>query len=60
MVGDLIAFAAHPEDVILGKLLYYQEGGSDKHLRDIAGILAISSHLIDHQRLCEWAPGDSA
>jgi len=55
IVGEAIGFAAHPEDVILGKLLYCQEGGSDKHLRDIAGILAISHHLIDQQRLGEWA-----
>ena len=32
---------AAAEDVILGKLVYYHEGGSDKHLRDIAGILEI-------------------
>jgi predicted nucleotidyltransferase len=38
---------AAPEDVILGKLVYYREGGSDKHLRDIAGILSISGNLVD-------------
>lgn len=38
---------AAPEDVIIGKLIYYREGGSDKHLRDIAGIMAISDSLID-------------
>jgi hypothetical protein len=38
---------AAPEDVILGKLVYYREGGSDKHLRDIAGILAVSGKLVD-------------
>lgn len=31
-------YVASPEDIILGKLLYYQDGGSEKHLRDIAGI----------------------
>jgi hypothetical protein len=36
--GIRVHFVA-PEDVILGKLIYYNEGGSDKHLRDIAGIL---------------------
>jgi hypothetical protein len=35
------------EYVILRKLEYYQEGGSEKHLRDIAGILAISSDQIN-------------
>jgi hypothetical protein len=33
--------------VILRKLEYYQEGGSEKHLRDIAGILAITSDQIN-------------
>jgi hypothetical protein len=32
------AFVASPEDVIIGKLWYYSEGGSEKHLRDIASI----------------------
>ncbi len=41
-----VAVAA-AEDVILGKLVYYQEGGSDKHLRDIAGILKFSGELLD-------------
>jgi hypothetical protein len=58
MVGVLegvTGYAVHPEDVILGKLLYYQEGGSDKHLRDIASILAISGEFIDQDRLSDWA-----
>jgi hypothetical protein len=38
---------ATPEDVILGKLLYYRDGGSEKHLRDIAGILKISGDTLD-------------
>ena len=36
-----------PEDVILGKLVYYREGESEKHLRDIAGILKISGARLD-------------
>ena len=38
---------ASPEDAIIKKLEYYQSGGSDKHLRDIAGILKISQGRID-------------
>jgi len=34
------AFVASPEDVIIKKLQYFREGGSEKHLRDIRGILA--------------------
>jgi len=28
-------------------MVFYRDGGSDKHLRDIAGILKISSDAID-------------
>jgi hypothetical protein len=41
------------EYVILRKLLYYREGGSEKHLRDIAGMIEVSSHLIDFEHLQE-------
>lgn len=38
---------ASPEDVIIEKLDFYRQGRSDKHLRDIAGILKISADVID-------------
>ena len=46
---------ASPEDVILKKLEYYLEGGSEKHLRDIAGVLKISGSQIDFAYIDEWA-----
>jgi hypothetical protein len=49
-----VAFAA-PEDVILKKLVYFQEGGSQKHLRDIAGVLRIQQGKLDHEYLRLWA-----
>jgi hypothetical protein len=39
--------------VILRKLEYYREGKSEKHLRDIAGILTVSSDQIDFKLLDE-------
>jgi hypothetical protein len=39
---DFTAKFASPEDVIIKKLEFYKIGGSDKHLRDIAGVLKIS------------------
>jgi hypothetical protein len=39
--------------VILRKLEYYREGKSEKHLRDIAGILSISPDQIDLNVLTE-------
>lgn len=51
---DFQATFASPEDVILKKMEYYQEGHSDKHLRDIAGVFKISGDQIDRGYLEEW------
>ena len=45
---------ASPEDVIIRKLEYFREGGSDKHLRDIAGILKIDDARIDYAYIERW------
>jgi hypothetical protein len=47
-------FAA-PEDVIIKKMEYYKEGGSEKHLRDITGILRISADIVDKEYIADWA-----
>jgi len=47
-------FAA-PEDVIIKKMEYYKEGGSDKHLRDITGILKVSDRDVDREYITAWA-----
>lgn len=52
--GERASFAA-PEDVILKKLEYFREGASEKHLRDIAGILRISGEELDREYLDSWA-----
>ena len=48
-------FVASPEDVILGKLWYYAEGGSEKHLRDIVGILKRGGDCVNVAKLTHWA-----
>ena len=48
------AFAA-PEDVIIKKMEYYKAGGSEKHLRDIAGILKIGGESVDLDYITEWS-----
>ena len=53
--GAYDALFASPENVILKKLVYYQEGGSEKHLRDIASMLAIQGDQIDQAYLDNWA-----
>ena len=50
-----LAFVAAPENVILGKLQYYREGQSDKHLRDIAAMLQTSGDQIDRDDVSRWA-----
>ena len=45
---------APPEYVIVRKLEYYREGGSEKHLRDIRSMLAISGDQLDRSALNEW------
>jgi len=46
---------ASAEDVILKKLEYYREGGSDKHLRDIAGVIAVVGKDLDLDYVERWA-----
>jgi len=45
---------AAPEDIILGKLIYYRKGRSEKHLRDIRGIMVTSDEIIDRTYLEKW------
>lgn len=45
-------YLATPEDVIIKKLSFYREGGSEKHLKDIRGMMA-ESH-IDKEYLNHW------
>ena len=52
---DLEADFAAPEDVIVKKLQYYAEGGSEKHLRDIGGVLRISASDVDRDYIAAWA-----
>src|SRR4030067_1457193 len=49
------AYFAAPEDVIIKKMEYYKDGGAEKHLRDITGILRISGDEIDPVYITEWS-----
>jgi hypothetical protein len=53
--SDFSAIFSSPEDVILKKLEAYREGGSEKHLRDVAGVLKISGADLDRAYIVEWA-----
>ncbi len=52
---DLEARFASAEDVILKKMDFFREGGSEKHLRDITGILMISGDQLDQDYIESWA-----
>lgn len=53
--AGLSTYVGAPEDIILSKMLYYQEGGSEKHLRDITGILKVSGDQVDRAYVARWA-----
>ena len=55
IVPGITAAFASPEDVILKKLEYFREGGSEKHLRDIVGVIKIVGPGIDRDYLERWA-----
>jgi hypothetical protein len=52
---DQDTYFASPEDVIIKKMEYYKEGGSEKHLRDITGILKVSGDAVDQDYISDWA-----
>ncbi len=47
-------WVAPPEYVIIRKLEYFREGDSEKHLRDIASILRVSSDLVRFEIVDDW------
>jgi hypothetical protein len=55
LAPGLTVFTAAPEDVILGKMLYYQDGQHEKHLRDITAMLRISGGEIDREYVDDWS-----
>ena len=52
-IGEESIFFISPEDLILSKLRWYKESGSDRQLEDIQSIFAISK--IDLQYIKKWA-----
>lgn len=51
--GEQVQFAPI-EYVIVNKLRYFQMGGSDRHLRDIARMMEVSGQDVDQQALDGW------
>lgn len=55
IAADFAATFASPEDVIVKKLHFYKIGNSDRHLRDIAGVLKVSGAAIDRDYITKHA-----
>lgn len=53
-VGEHSISIAPIEYVILRKLEYFRESGSDRHVRDVAMMLQISGEIINHEELRSW------
>jgi hypothetical protein len=52
---DLDVLFASPEDAIIKKMEYFREGRSEKHLRDITGVLKTTRERIDLSYIATWA-----
>jgi hypothetical protein len=52
---DTAIWLAPPEYVVVRKLQYYKESGSDRHLRDVTAMLEISGERIDMVVVRGWA-----
>ena len=46
---------ASPEDAIIKKMEFYRQGGSEKHLRDITGVIKTSGEQLDGAYVALWA-----
>jgi hypothetical protein len=55
--GEFDVWFGSPEDVLLNKLIYFQIGGgvSDKHLRDISGMMKLLREKLDRDYISRWA-----
>ncbi len=56
-VGEYSAWFASPEDVILNKLTYFRisGGASQKHVRDIGGMIKLLGDKLDQAYIETWA-----
>lgn len=54
-LGDLIIHVISPEDLILAKLIWAQNSGSELQMRDIKNILHILGNQLDKNYIEKWA-----
>lgn len=54
-VDGVLVWMASPEDVILAKLEWAKVTGSERQIRDAAGIVAVQGEALDREWLTRWA-----
>jgi len=54
LIASEKVWVAPPEYVILKKLVYYKEGGSQKHIEDIKGMLEVSGDQVNTPFIEKW------
>ncbi|OGD65866.1 hypothetical protein A3F08_00040 [Candidatus Berkelbacteria bacterium RIFCSPHIGHO2_12_FULL_36_9] len=54
VLGKKIYFSS-PEDLILSKLLWYQESKFSRQVEDVESIIRISGRILDKKYLHKWA-----
>ena len=54
-IFGLPVFVATPEDTILSKLEWALAGGSERQLRDVAGVVAMTGAALDRAYIEHWA-----
>jgi len=52
---DFDIWLSSPEDIILKKMEFYQLGQSEKHIRDILGVLKLRAENLDRAYIAQWA-----
>ena len=52
---DFEIWLSSPEDVIVKKMEFYKEGQSEKHIRDILGVLIMRGDKVDRDYIELWA-----
>ena len=55
LIADEEVYVAPPEYVIINKLAFFKEGGSQKHIEDIEGMLQVSGDKIDISLINRWS-----
>lgn len=56
-IKDAGFFISSSEDIILNKLIWFQQGGeiAERQWYDILGVIRVQGNLLDKEYLCKWA-----